>query len=337
MIAKAYVMVPPCATFNNKAGILIYGHGFFGSLEELRTTEYTRDLAADGCLVVAGTQWVGMSNDDIPNALLALNDLDKGWGFGQRIWQGIANTIALEQLLRGKLATDVLVDAQGRSIVDPTRVYFLGISLGHVLGTTFTAYDPFITRSVLNVGAANWSLMFERSSNWARYGLPLKGAYRPLLDAVIMEQVLQMALEGVDGATIAGVKIPGTPDKQILMQTSQGDTQVPNLASDYQARSLGLVDLNPRVLVPEGWDDNAVAGPSGRAWVNEDPQPLPPETNETFGYENVAHENPRRRTLLQLQMRNFWATGIAKNACMGTCECYRGDCGPLRQPMYGGK
>ena len=29
----------------------------------------------------------------------------------------------------------------------------------------------------------------------------------------------------------------------------------------------------------------------------------------------VAHENPRRRTLLQ-QMRNFWSTGIAKNACM---------------------
>ena len=31
------------------------------------------------------------------------------------------------------------------------------------------------------------------------------------------------------------------------------------------------------------------------------------------------------------------ATGIAKNACMGTCECYRGECGTLRQAMYGGK
>ena len=118
-----------------------------------------------------------MSNDDIPNALLALNDLNKGWGFGERIFQGMVNTIALEQLLRGKLATELFVDGQGRSIVDPTRVYFLGVSLGHVLGATFFAYDPFITRGVLNVGGANWALMFERSNSWAAYGLPLKSTY----------------------------------------------------------------------------------------------------------------------------------------------------------------
>ena len=41
-------------------------------------------------LIVAGTNWTGMSNDDIPNALLALNDLNKGWGFGERIFQGTA-------------------------------------------------------------------------------------------------------------------------------------------------------------------------------------------------------------------------------------------------------
>lgn len=32
MIAKAYVMVPACASNTNKAGILMYGHGFFGNL-----------------------------------------------------------------------------------------------------------------------------------------------------------------------------------------------------------------------------------------------------------------------------------------------------------------
>jgi len=313
MIAKAYIIVPPCAAFNNRAGILIYGHGFFGSLQELRDAEYARDLSADGCLIVAGTQWTGMSNDDIPNALLALNDLNKGWGFGQRIFQGIVNTIAFEQLLRGRLATEVFVDSQGRSIVDPSRVYFLGISLGHILGTTFFAWDPFITRAVLHVGGANWALMFERSSNWASYGLPLKSTYDDLLDAVIMEQVLQMALEPVDGATLPAGFF-AERGKQILMQTSINDCQVPNLASEYQARSLAL----PRSL------------------YDEQPTPLPPETNETFSYDNVAHENPRRRTLVQLQMRDFWSTGMATSTCASPCNCAAGACGELRTPMYGG-
>lgn len=278
-----------------------------------------------------------MSTDDIPNALLALNDLNKGWGFGERIWQGMVNSIALEQLLRGKLATEVLVDDQDRSVVDTTREYFLGISLGHILGSTFFAYDPFISRAVLHVGGANWSLLFERSANWATYGVPLKGSYDTLLDAVIMEQVLQMALEGVDGATVAGVTIPGTPEKQFLMQTSRDDAEVPNVASFYQARSLGATLITPSVITPYGFED-AQAASSSKGWtiVDEHPMPKPPATNETFSEGNVAHENARRRTLVQQQMREFLSTGVVTNTCTGACDCAAGNCGPLRMPMYGG-
>jgi hypothetical protein len=333
MTAKAYIMVPPCATFDEPAGILIYGHGFFGNLNELRGAEYARDLARDGCFVVAGTQWTGMSTDDIPDALLALNDLNKAWGFGERIWQGIANTMALAQLLRGKLASELLVDGEGRTLVDPARQVFLGISLGHILGSTFIAYDPFVTRGVLHVGAANWLLMFERSNNWAVYGLPLKSTYDDLLDAAIMEQILGIALEGVDGATVAGVELPDTPAKQMLVHTSIGDCAVPNLASFFQARSLGLDLISPAVTVPYGFADRQVAS-SERAWVivDEQPTPLPPETNEVFSFDNVAHENPRRREAIQAQMQAFWATGVVTNTCTGPCDCAAGNCGALRSP-----
>ena len=338
MTAKAYVMVPPCATFDHHAGLLIYGHGIFGSLDELRTGEYARDLAADGCLVVAGTEWTGMSSDDIPDALLALNDMNQAWGFGEHIFQGMVNTIALEQLLRGKLASELLVDAQDRSVVDPSRVYFLGISMGHVLGSTFFAYDPFITRGVFNVGGANWALMFERSNSWAAYGLPLKSSYDHLLDADIMEQVLQMGLEGVDGATVAGITIPGAaPDKQSLLQTSLDDASVPNLASFYHARSLGVDLLSTSVVTPWGFDapvESTTA--NGYVIVDEMPPRKPPDTNEVFSFDSIAHENPRRRTLLQQQMRDFWATGTISNTCTGPCDCAAGNCGTLRTAMYGG-
>ena len=337
MAARAYMMVPPCATAQHKAGVLIYGHGFFGSLDELRDSEFIRDLSANGCWIVAGTLWTGMSQEDIPNALLALNDLNQAWGFGERIFQGILNTIALEQLVRGKLAAELLVDGSSASIVDSSRVVFLGISLGHILGSTFLAYDPFVSRGVLHVGAANWALMFERSKNWAIYGLPLKGSYGTLLDAVIMEQALQFALDIVDGATVAPLSIPGTPAKQMLMVTSIADAQVPNLASFYQARSLGLTLLTPSVVVPFGFDAmKAAAADRAYVIVDEHPTPLPPETNEVFAFDNPAHENPRRREAVQQMMQEFWANGVVHNTCAGACDCAAGKCGELSVPMFGG-
>jgi hypothetical protein len=339
MSAKAFLMVPPCATFVAPAGILMYGHGIFGSLEEVKNGEYMRDLAADGCYVVAGTEWTGMSKDDIPDALYALNDLNQAWGFGQHIYQGIVNTIALEQLLRGALATQLLVDDQGRSIVDPTRVNFLGVSMGHVLGAVFLANDPFVTRGVLNVGGGNWSLMLERSNSWAAYGLPLKSTYDTLLDAVIMEQVLQMALEPVDGATVAGISLPGTaPGKQHLLQTSLHDASVPNLASFYHARSLGLPLLSSSVITPFGFAApvESATEKGGYVIVDEMPSMTPPETNEVFNFNSIAHENPRRRAALQQQMRDFWATGTVANTCTGACDCAAGNCGALGTAIHGG-
>ena len=336
MTAHAYIMVPPCAAFDNKAGLLIYGHGFFGSLEELRNNEYTRDIISqNGCLIAGGTLWTGMSQDDIPNALLALNDLNRGWGFGERIFQGVINTMALQILMRGKLATEVLKDANG-SFVDMVHVFFLGISMGHILGSVYVAYEPVIEHAVLHVGAANWAMMFERSKNWSVYGVPLKGSYKNLLEADIMEQIFEMCLEPVDGAAVAGVQIPGTPTKSILMHTSMEDTEVPNLAGFYQARSLGLTLVTPSVYEPFGIDTKG--GDLTRAYVivDEHVTPEPPADNSVFTYDNLAHENPRRRAALQQQMRVFWGTGKVQNTCGGACDCAAGACGPLLKPMYGG-
>jgi hypothetical protein len=329
--AHAHIMVPPCATTTNKAGIIIFGHGFFGSLDEIRTSEHLRQIAADGCYVVAGTLWEGFTVNDQPNALLALNDLNQGYGFGERIWQGMVNTIVFEQLLRGKLATDLL-----GGIVDPSRVVYYGISNGHILGSTFVAYDPAITRAVLQVGGASWSQLFERSKNWAAFGAPLKGVYDER-DQVIMQQVLDMQLSLVDGATVAPGQVPGVPAKELFMQTSHNDCQVPNLASFYQARSLGMTLITPSVVDVYGVPTASTA--TGRGWVivDEDPAMKPPADNTTFSYDNEAHGNPRNRPQVQQMIRDFYSTGTIHSTCTGgTCDCGAGNCGALEVPMYGG-
>ena len=158
-----------------------------------------------------------MSNDDIPNALLALNDLNQGWGFGEHIWQGIVNSIALEQLLRGKLATELLVDGTQAST---RRSDARSTSSASRSATSSARRSSPTTRSsrarVLHVGGANWSLMFERSNNWATYGAAAQGQLRRRCSTPSSwSRCSQMALEGVDGATVAGVAIPGTPAKSV--------------------------------------------------------------------------------------------------------------------------
>ena len=330
--AKGSIVIPTCATATTRASLAIYGHGFFGGLDE-STGSYIRQLARTNCVVVVGGVWRGMSSDETDDVLLALNDLNKLPAFGEHIWQGIVDFMTLTQLARGKLARDVVVDAQQQSIVDPARTWFHGISQGHILGSTLFAYDPTLTRGVLEVGGANWAVMFERSNNWAVFSLPLKGAYDGVMASVILQQVVEMGLELADGGTIAPRVlhggVPGTPAKQLLQLMSMGDCAVPNLASEYQARSLGIPLLGPTVKTPYGF--TATPGPLPSAFVimNESPTPLPPSTNETFMYDNVAHENPRRRAATLQQVQRFVETGVVDNFCTGACDCAAGNCGAL--------
>jgi len=339
--APASIIIPACATPQNKARIVIYGHGFFGSLEE-SMGGYVRQFAKDTCSVVIGGLWRGMSEAEVPDAVLALNDANRMPGFTQRIWQGMTDFMTLARFAKGKLAREQLVDdpsaATPQSIVDTSQIYYYGISQGHILGSTLFAFDQTMQRAAMSVGGANWAVMFERSGNWATYSVPLKGAYdEPRgyaeLNSVILQQVIEMGFEVVDGGSwapkvLAG-GLPGTPPKQFLHYMSNGDCEVPNLASLFQARSIGLPLLTPSVQAPYGL--TGMDGPLQNALVimDEHPDPLPPTTNELFGYDNVAHENLRRRAATVQQIDHYFTTGEITNFCTGPCDCAAGNCGPL--------
>ncbi len=332
LTASGAAIVPPCATAQNKAGILIYGHGFFGGVSEVEG-EYVRRVSRDLCVVAVGGVWLGMSTDDLGFAAMALNDFNKVPAFGQRIVQGIIDFIALEQLVRGTFATDIFVDKDGNSIVDPTRVYFLGISQGGILGSTFYAYDPFLTRATLQVVGGDWSLLFERSTNWATFSALIGGAYSGELTLVILEELLQMGFDWTDpihiGATDLHGGLPGTPPKQFLHNFSLGDAQVSNLASEIQAREIGLPVLAPAVQVPYGLTEMAGPLASGVAIYDLHPTPLPPASNLLNGVDNQAHSDTRKYQAVVDQMKHFFETGEIIQTCTGMCDCAAGNCGPI--------
>ena len=330
--ARGVAIIPTCATAQARVGITVFGHGFFGGIEETGGA-YLQNFAARSCRIIVGTDWRGMSQPDSGDAILAMGDQNKVFAFGERIVQGVVDVLAVTQLARGKLATEVLTDGQ-QSVANPDDITFYGISQGSILGTTFYALDPVTRRGVLHVGGSNWSVLFERSTNWAVFGLPLKGAYTGPLTHCIMTQTLQMALDIIDpvhwAPTLAG---PGTSGKQALLYASLGDAQVTNLSTFLQARTMGVPVVTPTVLMPYGLSMATGTPASALVIVDEHAMPVPPATNLLNERGNVAHENPRRREKIMDQIDAFLDTGTIAPAC-GTggaapCDCAAGACGAL--------
>ncbi len=328
--ARGIAIVPACATAAAPAPITVFGHGFFGTLDETGGA-YLQNFAARTCRIIIGTEWRGMCRDDLTDVVFALGDLTKGLPFGERIVQGMIDVETLVTLARGAVASQVLVDADGMSVADPAAdLTFYGISQGHILGSTLFALDPVMTRGVLHVGGATWGLLFERSSNWDLLSVPFKGAYPDPLLQTLLQQVLQMGLDVIDPihwAPLAGG--PGTARKQYLLYASKHDPQVTNLATFMQARTMGIPLLAPSVESPYGLTIPTGVPMSALVIVDENPSPRPPDTNAQHAISNQAHEYPRRRTNLIDQMDAFLTDGTITNTCGGPCTCNTGACGDL--------
>ncbi len=322
-------LVPACASSDAPVPIVIFGHGFFGSNKEAQD-DHVRRFAEEACVVVLGTEWVGMRMSDVADAALALNNLNNLPFFSDRIMQGMANFHTLAQLAHTRLASELLVD-EGGPVVDPERIYFYGISQGSILGSTFVARDPLVTRAILHNGGANWSLLFERSGHWAVYGTMVRGAYPGALRMVLMMGLLQMGFDYTDPINVApgffDHPISGTPPKQVLLHMSVGDIAVTNLASMHQARTLGVPVLSPSVFVPYGMEERAGPLDSGLVIWDEHPEPMPHESNLLNERDNGTHSSVRNRDKVLQQMALFLNTGEIVHTCgEGPCDCSTGAC-----------
>jgi len=326
-------IVPECAYLvdNQPVGVMIYGHGLLGSADQVNSGSQ-RDAAAEACRIVIGTDLRGMSERDVPNVLEALNDMNKGPSFFDVIVQGLINEIALEQIVRGPMASDLFVDDADASIVDTSDVVYYGLSQGGIFGSTFMAYDPFISRGTVGVGAANYSMMLERSGDWPTYEIVLTGAYQDPLNTSLLLYLIQMGFDLTDPVSTANSilvdgGIPGTPHKQLLMQIAVGDHQVPNIASEYQARTMGVPVLTPTPYTPYGLTDDP--GPVESALVIYDDGSgvgIQPGNEPPTGTDD-PHSMPRSQPAAWRQMHTFWDTGEIVHTCGDTaCFCDQGAC-----------
>jgi hypothetical protein len=294
--ANYAALVPECVTtMPLPRPIIIFGHGLFGSAASYLSNTLVQSLAENYCVIIVAGNFIGLTQAQIPLAPLAVNDMNKAPEISEKLAQSIIDFITLEVIARGPMATSSTFSYNGTPVMDPTKVYYVGGSLGGIMGNTFMAYDPNITRAVLGVPGGVWSMLFERSNAWTLLIGAAMGSYTDPSLYQLVVALLGMGMEPYDPITTAAHVIAnprsGVPVKSVLMWFAVGDCLVTNIATEVVARTMGIPLLTPSIDMP--WGLTPTAGPlaSGIVHYNAHPTPLPPTTNVPPATDNGTHEN----------------------------------------------
>ncbi len=317
------VQVPRCAVeATAPLPVLVFGHGLFGSATTTRS-ERVLELANRFCHVVIATDWIGLSSDDLLNLQLLATDVNQGYFVTDRLQQAHLNHVMMTRLFKRAIKNDDALAIEGQPITDGETIYYFGVSNGGIQGGGFMALSPDVERGVLNVPGGNWNLMMYRSLHFNQLLPLLTAVYPDALDRQILVAMTQFAWDYTDPLTYAphllADPLPDVPPKQIILQESIGDAQVPNLATRLLARTMG-VDALP--LVQDIYGVDVQQGPLDSAYTQWDsgPSPLPPTGNAPADSDNGAHNAPLSSPDLQEQLRLFYQpAGQAVHTCDGPC------------------
>lgn len=307
------------------ARLMQFGHGFFGDRTEV--DDFPIQLADEKGFVIVASDWWGLSKAD--KAPVAGTIVDDPAGLGRvpdRVQQAMANLIYVAAAAKGPLSTLGPLQVAGQPAYDPSAIYYYGISLGHILGSTYVTLSPYVERAALSVGGADFSLMMFRSQAFIPLITLLALQVPDPLDQQKLVAELQSSLDRIDPLSYAPHMLANrypasSPSLRIAMQTGLGDPAVPNLASYLQARTLGvnLLEPSPREI----WGVPSVTSPqtSGSSITLFDFGVTPNDLAVAPIDANPVHEGVRRSQGSKDQVDAFLRPdGQLVQACSGVCD-----------------
>lgn len=311
------------------ARVLQYGHGFFGSREEMAGS-FVTNFIHNKKMVAVGVDWWGMSSPDI--GVVSddlLHNMSQVMRFTERVHQGVMNQVALEYVVHHGLADLEEMKVNGQTTVLPDQLYFYGNSEGHILGGVFMGLTRYIDRAVLGVGGQGF---FSLIAIRARPFISFLGFIRQTVTNPLSHQKLlslgQASFDRIDPGSYAPLVRRPTLDhapatRRILMHLGLGDTQVPNIAGEAHARSLQLPLLTPSPRTAAGFE--TTPGPVTDSAVVEFDFGVTLPRPGTFAQfpegENPVHEGVRRSVAGQAMADAFLRpSGVITQTCSGACD-----------------
>ncbi|MGH8590529.1 MAG: hypothetical protein ACREXX_14700, partial [Gammaproteobacteria bacterium] len=240
----------------------LYGHGLFGSANELHAGGQ-KDLANHG-FVLCATDEIGMSRSDRTFLTVPiLNDLSSFPKLADRLQQGLLNGLYLGRLmihpdgLKSDPAFDPL-NAASAPVIDTSHLYYNGNSQGGIIGGALTAIAPDFTRAALGAPAMRYSMRLPRSVAFDRFANVLYPAYPNELARPLLLSLIQMLWDRGEANGYANRMtddpLPNTSAHKVLINVAFGDHQVTNWAADIEARTIGAATRAP-ILDPGRWPD----------------------------------------------------------------------------------
>jgi hypothetical protein len=341
-----FACVIPRAAQGTPARAGMYGHGLLGSASESVETDHVRAMAVEHNFIFCGVDSWGMSANDIPYDVTALQDLNRIPAVFDRLQQSAVNTQFLGRAMihPNGLMTHPAFQSNGQTLIDIGGVYYDSNSQGGITGGMNTAIAPDLRRSVLGATGMNYGgMLLQRSSEFPTYatflyGTVPGGGYRDdSLHPLVLSLAAQLWDRGeADGyaAHMTSKPLPGTPKHKVLMQIAYGDFQVTNYAAAVKARTAGVPAYKPPIDLPErGQDENLLYRiPAiqklpfkGSALVVWDSGPgfnTPPPLTNTAPEEPAngldPHFEPRRSASARIQKSEFLKpAGRVVDVCNG--------------------
>jgi hypothetical protein len=337
-IASFECIIPTTAGVTAPARVSLYGHGLFGSYTDVEDPPIEA-LATGHNIVLCGTDWWGLTQDDEAYAATVVGNLSRFGVIVDRLQQAVLNTLFLGRLMINPqgLAANPAFQIAGRPVIDTSQLYYDGNSQGGIMGGVVAAVSPDVRRAVLGVTGMDYgNLLLARSTDFTSFSqllevyYPDRSMYPVELD--LLDQLWDRA--DPDGyARYVLHPLPDTPSHQVLMQIAYGDFQVSMFAAAAEARSIGARAYEPALDPVRSRDRNLFWGipaissfpyngsaievwDSGPGRVQSPPiGNVPPVAGPT---NSDPHSDPRNTPAAQQQISDFLqANGAVTDLCAG--------------------
>ena len=298
----------------------IYGHGLLGDLTEVNG-DLTRKMSADHDIAYCATNWAGMAEDDVPNAVSVLKDLSKFPSIPDRIQQGLLANLFLGRLMKHPqgFSANAAFRFAGKSALDTDELYLDGNSQGAILGGALTAVAQDFTRATLGEAGMNYSLLLDRSVDFDDYLAIMRPAYPKRYDRLVGIEMAQLLWDRgeTDGYAnhVTRDPLPHTPVHEVLLLGAVGDHQVTEYSLRVEAATMG-VEVHRPLAAPGRvveQDPTWLLKPidrypySGSAYVLWDTgSPRSPETNTPSRNGHDPHDDTPSIPAVQRLKDEFW-------------------------------
>ncbi len=324
--------IPKAASARHPASPGVYGHGLFGSADEV-TASAVPQFSNAYDYAFCGTDWLGLSSSTIALALGVTSDFGQFPTLADNLLQSLLNAQVLGNLMvnsKGFAANPAFEDSVHKPLIRPkSGLVYYGNSEGGIMGGAFTALSTEVRRSVLGVPGMDYAVLLDRSADFSPFQGLVDQSYPSKALQQVGYDVIQMLWDRGEADGYAEQMtggLPGTPSHQVLLEEAFGDHQVANVATETEARTIGARIYEPTLAPgrsPQAqpfWDLAPLQTPSGGPglFVWDTGVPAAPLTNTPPTKGPDPHDTtPRTFPAFWGQMDTFFSTGQIGDPCSG--------------------